>query len=136
MRLAPGENTIILTLNDSVTLDSPDFILIFEQGAGGRKTGCVLGTDLSEYPTRNNEFIITVKTDPDPTSAEVQLIDKTHRYYVYEIADASGFDFDNISDLTEMEGEVEKGVAHYIETAEAHKYFRNTRTAVKSYNGG
>lgn len=135
MRLVPGENTIILTLNDSVTLDSPDFILIFES-ALGRKTGCVLGTDLSEYPTRNNEFVITLMADPDNSDAEVQLVDKTHRYYVYEIADASGFDFDNIGDLTEMDGEVEKGIAHYIETGVTHKYFRNTRTTSKSYNGG
>lgn len=134
MRLAPGANTIILTLNDSLTLTSPDLILIFERM--GTKTGCILGTDLSDYPTRNNEFVITVQANPDPTAAEVQLIDKTHRYYVYEIADATGFDFDNIGDLTEMEGEVERGIAHYIETPADHKYFRNTRTAVKSYNGG
>lgn len=133
--LSIGTNTVILTLNDSVTLSNPDFVLVFVEDQTNEVSACKLGTDLSTDQERYNQFTITVKSDPVALNAEVKLKDMFYRYFVYEVADAGDFDFDNINatDLTTLSGLIEQGKMKYVTTPTAHKYYKNRREPVKSY---
>lgn len=135
MRLVPGANTIILTLNDAITLADPEYVLVIQEQHNKKKVACKLGSDTSDYPARYNRFTLTVQASVDPLLAQVTLKDKTHRYYVYEKADADAFDFAGVDDmdLEDITGLVEEGIVQYItpETAPAH--YKDLPESVESY---
>lgn len=137
MLLQAGVNSnVILTLNESKTLDSPEYIIVFVNDSTEKKVACKLGTDVSAYPTRFNQFIITVQADPEPLDAEVQLVNYgSHKYFVYEMADADTFDFEGVDDmdLDDIDGEVERGIMKYMTTEETRAYYANVRQSVKTY---
>lgn len=135
LTLSSGANSIILTLNDSITLSNPEYVIVFEEGHRGKKVACKLGTDLSDYPERFNKFTITLNADPDPLSAEVTLKDLSYRYYVYEMADADSFDFEGIddTDLDTIDGMVENGKAKYVTAETSHNSYKDRRESVESY---
>jgi hypothetical protein len=137
MLLQSGANSnVILTLNESKTLESPEYVIVFVCDHPNTKFACKLGTDLSDYPTRANKFTITVQEDAEPLDAEVSLANfGFYKYFVYEMADATEFDFDNVDDLDldTMDGEVERGKMKYITTEDARAYYANLRQSVKTY---
>lgn len=137
MLLQAGVNSnVILTLNESKTLDSPEYVIVFVCDHPGTKYACKLGTDLSDYPTRANNFTITVQASANPLLAQVTLNNYgSYKYFVYEMADADTFDFSAIddTDLEDISGEVERGKMKYITTEEARKYYANLRQSVKTY---
>lgn len=135
IRLVPGANTIILTLNEAKTLVNPEYVLVLKEKHNKTQVACILGEDLSEYPERFNKFTLTITEDPDHTDAEVSLKDLTHWYWVFEMEDASEFDFDNIAtlDIDELEGEVERGVCQYITTPTSHTSYKDRAASTESY---
>lgn len=137
MLLQAGVNSeVILTLNESKTLASPEYVIVFVCDHPNTKFACKLGTDASEYPARFNQFTITVTAGATPEDAEVELINYGfYKYYVYEMEDAGDFDFSAVDelDLDTMEGEVERGKMKYITTEEARAYYANLRQSVKTY---
>lgn len=137
MLLQSGANSnVILTLNESKTLETPEYVIVFVCDHPNKKFACKLGTDNSDYPARANKFTITVTEPADPLAAEVSLTNYGfYKYFVYEMADASTFDFTSIdeTDLSTIDGEVERGKMKYITTADARAYYANLRQSVKTY---
>lgn len=137
MRLQAGANTnVILTLNESKTLESPEYVIVFVCDHPNKKFACKLGEDQSDYPERANNFTITVQAGADPEAAEVALINYgSYKFYVFEMEDASEFDYENVDDLdlTTMEGEVERGIMKYMTDEETRKYYADVRQSVKTY---
>lgn len=133
-----GVNQIILTLNEKVALVSPEFVMIIENDTTSKKVACKLGTDLSSYPTRYNKFNLTLKTSPVAANAEVYLVNsRSHKYFVYEYADADTFDFSGVDtlDLSTIESKlVESGIMEYITDEQEINYYRDQRLSVKTYH--
>lgn len=135
MILESGANTIILTLNELKTLDAPEYVIVFQCISTAKKVACKLGTDLSDYPVRNNKFTLTVKTSPNPLNAEVNLETyRSYKYFVYERVDADVFDFAGIDsvDLDTLTGEVERNLMDYITEDTDLDYYKNIRTSITS----
>lgn len=134
--LEAGANNVIVTLNESKTIEVPEYIFIFVHDDRSYKRACKVGAELSDYPERYNKFLITVTEDADPQASEVELTKGFHHYYVYEIEDAGDFDFENVDtlDLETMEGLVECGKMKYIEDPEELEYYRNMRQSIQAYD--
>lgn len=135
MLLESGANRITVTLNELKTLDSPEYVLILVNDSTKKKIACKLGTELSEYPERSNQFTVTVKSGPVALNSEVTLSAGFHKYFIYEKADADAFDFAGVDDmdLREIEGEVENGKAFYSVTASETAYYKDRPSSIKSY---
>ena len=136
MVLSLGSNQIIVTLTELVTLENPEFVLIIVNDSSNKKVACKLGTELSQFTGRYNKFNLTVKTDPNPLSAEISLVNPgDHKYYIYEIEDADSFDFENVNslDLDTMDGQVERGICKFTQTPPVVKYYKNNKESVKTY---
>ena len=137
MILTSGLNTVQVTLNELVTISSPEFICIFVNDSTSKKYACKLGTDLSSYPDRYNEFEITVSGNPNPLLSEVDLYNqKSYHYFIYETADASTFDYAGVDtlDLRTMTGLVEQGKMSYLINPSDLMFYKDLRTSIKTYN--
>lgn len=133
-----GQNFLTFTLNEKVTLTNPEFILILVNDFTYHKFACKLGTDLSSYTDRYNQFLVTVNDSADPLLAEVDLHDYGfHKYYVYETADADTFDYNNVDtlDLDTMTGLVEQGKMEFLKPEIELPYYANVRTSINHYGG-
>lgn len=131
-----GANHLVFTLNEKVTITSPEFVLILSNDMTNQQVGCKLGTDLSGFPTRFNQFNVFVNDNPVALNSEIELADYGfHKYFVYEMADADTFDFAGVNslDLETMEGLVEQGKIQYLTPEETIKYYANRRASIKSY---
>lgn len=135
MLLTLGANTIIVTLNDSKTIDIPEYVLIFVNKDTNKKVACKLGTDLSSYPERYNKFSLTVNTIPNPLLAQVNLKEGDHRYYVYEMVDADSFSFSTVDtlDISTLSGQVEEGIMKYYSEPAEYSNYKNNPSSIKSY---
>lgn len=134
--LTDGINSdVVVTLTENVSLTNPDYIFIFVNDNTGKKVACK-AVDVSAFPTRYNQFSITVKTNPAPLSGEVYLDNYGFfHYYAYEIASANAFNFNTVDtlDLETMTGLLEVGKMKYITTETAIPSYANTRSSIKSY---
>lgn len=131
-----GSNNLVFTLDEKVTIASPEFVLIIQNDMTNQQVGCKLGTDLSGFPTRFNRFEVFVNNNPTALDSEVELADYGfHKYFVYEIADADTFDFAGVNtlDLDTMTGLVEQGKIQYLTPEETIKYYANRRASLNSY---
>ena len=138
MLVYTGVNNLIFTLTEKAALTNPEFVLIIVNESTKKKVACKLGTDISSYPTRNNEFVVTVNSSPDPLLAQVKLVNEgSHRYLVYEMADADTFDFSGVNtlDLQTLTGEVERGRMNHKVTHGETKKYKTTAESVKTYHG-
>jgi len=136
MTIRLGENYLFFTLNEKVTLSNPEFVLIATNDFTKKKVGCKLGTELSAYTDRFNEFLVTVKDSPVPLDAELGLHEYGfHKYYIYEMADADTFDFDNIDtlDLNTLTGLVESGKMNYLKPLPELPHYKNTSSSIPHY---
>lgn len=135
MLLEPGANSIILTLNDSITLSNPEYVLVIVEDFRNKKVACKLGTDLSDYPDRFNKFTLTVKASPVAANAEIELKDLSGKYYVYEMADADTFNFAGVNtlDLETLDGLIEQGKVRYITPVTDPEHYADTRPSSESY---
>lgn len=80
-------NSFVVTLTESVSLESPNFLFVFEH-LQKRKIYAIVLTDISSYPERFNEFTLVEPTDLD-FECEGQ-----YDYTVYEQASAVNIDPD------------------------------------------
>jgi hypothetical protein len=137
MLLNLGANSIIVTLNERKTLAVPEYVLVLVNEDTRLKTACKLGTDLSEYPDRNNKFTLTlVASDPDPLTAELTLDNYGNfKYHIFEKVDADAFDFENINttDLADITGEVEVGKAEYVRPSVTVENHAESKASIKAY---
>lgn len=130
---ASGENTVEVTIDEKITLTNPDIIFIFQNDTTFNKVGCLVGNDLSQYPEHGNIFLINNTTNPDPERAEIELQMGKGKYWVYEIADASDFDFENI-DTTGLT-ELENGKYDYPLTVSSIPTYKTVVSEASIYNG-
>lgn len=75
-------NTLTFSLAELQTLNSPTFLLEFINEVTGAVETCI-APDVSAYPARFNEFIVTENDTPDNLNAEVNL--PLAGYYIYKI---------------------------------------------------
>lgn len=132
--LETGANTVVVTLNEKVTIADPEFVFVFVNDNTGKKVACT-ATDTSTNTTRYNRFSITVGVST-PLQGKVLLDDYGfYHYYVYQSADASTFDYTNIdtTDLRDLTGLVEEGKAYWKATAPSYNSYKDVRTSAKSY---
>lgn len=101
-------NTITVTLNELTTISSPRYLFEFKSDQTHDFTYTLVGTDLSAHQERFNQFVITEKTNPDNSAAEVELSVGEYEYKVYQLTSvqAAALDFNNIdtSGYTCVEG--------------------------------
>ena len=131
-----GINYPIFTLNEKVTLTDPEFILICKNYFTKKQSACKLGLDSSSDLTRYNQFELTVTSDPNNLNSEIALDEfGFYKYFVYEIADADTFDFDNVDtlDLETMDGLVETGKILYENVPVERESYVNTTPSRKVY---
>lgn len=86
IRIVKGElsNDLILTLTEKQTLTNPYFLFYLTHDMTGASASFI-SEDISDYPDRYNEFIVSEKSNPDRTAGEVELIhDGSYTYKVYE----------------------------------------------------
>ena len=136
MNIQSGVNYLPFTLNESITIDSPEFVLILVHDDTKKKYACKLINDISEYTERYNQYLVTVKTSANPLLSELNLETYGfHKYYVYEMADADSFDYNNVDDLvlSELEGEIEQGKIKYLKPSTTTPAFKENLTSIKSY---
>lgn len=143
--LEPGANTIVATLNEKKTLASPVYVFMFQNESNLKWYACT-NTDASAFPTRYNEFTITVKTSPNWENGEVNLNGYgTYRYYAFEVEDTSGINYttlinaaknaESADDLvpTYFTTLVERGMMKYISEEESHNYYKNVKQPINQY---
>lgn len=97
-------NDVFFTLNESVTLSTPFFILEIQSKATNASKLMWLNTDLSVNPVRYNKYVIT-EVDPDDEDLEdqkVNLLEGMHNFYVWETAV-------EVLDLASATGVIESG---------------------------
>lgn len=136
MIIRSGENTLTFTLTEKVSISNPEFILIIINDFTYKKTACKLGTDLSSYTSRYNQFTVTVNDDPTALNAEIGLHEYGfHKYYVYETADADTFDYANVDDLDieTMTGLIEQGKMNYLKPVDELPSYANVRNSIQHY---
>lgn len=79
-------NTCIFTLNESVTISNPNFILQIESKVNLKSKIMWLNNDISLNPMRYNEFIINEvnKIDEDLEDMKVFLNEPSYNWYVWQ----------------------------------------------------
>lgn len=79
-------NNVVFTLNESVTLDSPSFILEIESKVDYSNKLMWLNNDVSLNVERYNEYIIEMvdKIDEDLENMKVYLNEGEYNFYVWE----------------------------------------------------
>lgn len=135
MEIRLGENYLTFTLNEKVSISSPEFVLILRNESTKAQYGCKLGADISLYTDRYNLFLVTVISSPTALNAELGLEHHgQHRYYVYEMEDADTFDFAGVNtlDLMTMTGEVEQGKVSYLKINPDLPHYINRQAAIIS----
>lgn len=124
-------NTVVATLTEKCTLESPVFLFRFVNDETKIEYSCIVA-DISEFPTRYNKFSITEKTDPTITERRNGNIELPkagfYHYYIYEQESDSNLDYT----LATTEVEVGKlKVPGDSRTVESYTPANNTN---KSYN--
>jgi hypothetical protein len=134
--LITGQNTVTVTLTEKVTIPNPKFVFVFVNDNTGRKVACT-STDLSINTVRYNQFKLdVVTTTPNPLINEVEFDDYGfYHYYIYEIDDATTFDYANINttDLRTLTGLVETGKAYWSASVTVNYYYKDIRTSIVTY---
>ncbi len=134
--LITGGNTITVTLTEKVTIANPQFVFVFVNDNTGKKFACT-STDISPNTDRYNMFDLTLTTTiPNPLLAEVEFDDYGfYHYYIYEIDDATTFDYANINttDLRNLTGLVETGKAYWSAPVTVNYYYKDIRTSIVTY---
>ena len=133
--LVSGSNTITVTLTEKVTLPNPQFVFVFVNDNTGKKFACT-STDSSTNTTRYNKFNINVVTVSNPMNSDVELDDYGfYHYYIYEMDDATAFDYANIdtTDLRTLTGLVETGKAYWSAPAIVNYYYKDIKTSIVTY---
>ena len=134
--LITGQNTVTVTLTEKVTIPNPKFVFVFVNDNTGRKVACT-STDLSINTVRYNQFKLdVVTTTPNPLINEVEFDDYGfYHYYIYEIDDATTFDYANINttDLRTLTGLVETGKAYWSAPVTVNYYYKDIRTSIVTY---
>lgn len=128
-----GDNYVVVTLTEKITLSNSDIIFVFENDTTFDKQACLVGSDLSDDSTIYNEYLITVTDNPTPLNSEVNLQRGDGKYWAYQIADASSFDFDNI-DTTGLT-ELENGKYRYNLTSTTDATYKAVVSQSSIYNG-
>lgn len=130
-----GSNTSFFTLEENRTINNAEYVFVFVNDNTGKKVACT-STNLSTDVTRYDKFTLTVASSAIPASGYITLDDYGfYHYYVYEIADASTFDYANIdtTDLRDLTGLVEKGKMKYKASDTSYTYYKDIRTSIKTY---
>ena len=134
--LLTGVNTVTVTLTEKVTIANPQFVFVFVNDNTGKKFACT-STDISPNTDRYNQFdIILTTTTANPLLAEVEFDDYGfYHYYIYEIDDASAFDYANIdtTDLRNLGGLIETGKAYWNSPKVVNYYYKDIKTSIVTY---
>lgn len=123
INLVNGNNTIVLTLTEKTTLSFPIFLFRFVGKQNGVEYVCI-SSDISGFTYRYNEFIIKVKTSPNPLLGEINLtIGDEYDYYIYEQSSPTNLDYTLSTKL------VEQGIMNYrVDNGERIEYERTNTT--------
>jgi len=130
-----GSNTADFTLEEKRTINNADYVFVFVNDNTGKKVACT-ATNTSSYTDRYDRFTLTVASSNIPASGYINLDDYGfYHYFVYETADASTFDYNNIdtTDLSTLTGLVESGKMFYSTSSPTRNYYKENRTSVKTY---
>lgn len=114
-------NSVILTLTEKVTINNPYFLFEFTHDQTNTVSYCI-STDLSIYPNRYNQFMITEKNNPNALNGEVNLI--YTGYYKYKVYAQSSSTNLNPSNANEL---VEQGKAFINNIASTDSYYGETK---------
>ena len=105
-------NTVVVTLNEKATLNSPVFLFQFTNNETEEST-TVIGTDVSSFKERYNKFTITESATEDRVNGTVKVRpDGIWNYTVYEQESLTNLD------VTLATGIVETGRCYVTGTEE------------------
>lgn len=97
-----ANNTLVMTLTEKSTLTTPYYLMKLVNDTTRQVKTVVLSSDLSEYPYRYNEFILTESSSEILTSGTVELKPTGFwSYWVYEQASSTNLSVDGATGLVE-----------------------------------
>lgn len=122
-------------VEESRTIQDPDFIFVFISDLTGKKVACGASGDLvDDFWT---QFNITVQASgEDPELAQISLDHYgEYHYYVYESSDMTAFDFVNIdtTDIRDLTGLLNEGKMKYFPPDSTDNYYKDVSSSVKAY---
>jgi len=103
-------NTIVLTLNELTTIDTPYYLFKFVYCSDYNNIKYFVCTDTSLYLTRYNKFNIIESSTEDPLNGTIELNPGMWDYYIYEQVSATNLDPDNAGNLVEQGKVIVEGV--------------------------
>lgn len=122
-----SSNSIICTLTEKVSIESPVYLFEFENELTHIKYYCI-AADISIYPERYNNFIIVDKVSPNPLLGEIQLIDLGfYNYTVYQQHSTTNLD------PTDTLGILEIGKMKFITPATSIEIYNAQPSSIKVY---
>jgi hypothetical protein len=127
LNLTKGESSenIVVTLDEKKTLAAPYYLFVFENILTRDEVKFIKGQadDLSDYPTRYNEYTI------DTSDLFDEYLDGEWNYRVYEQESDSNLD------PAEATGEVERGKMNLNKATPSSYITYNEPVSNKAYNG-
>lgn len=80
-----SQNVVVLTLTEKTTLTNPNYLFSFENG-NTREVTNFISTDLSQYKSRYNEFLITETgtTFVNLTASTINIKPGMYSYTIYQ----------------------------------------------------
>lgn len=94
-------NTLIVTVTEKVTIETPVFLLWLKSDVTHEETSCIV-TDTSSFPERYNSFSVTETDEPDNLEGEISLSENGfYHYEFYEQSDEENLDKANATTLLE-----------------------------------
>lgn len=141
--LRNGVNNVVVTLTEKSVLPTPTYVFLFVNDNTSQKFLCYK-TDISAYPERFNQFSLNVLTGlavPTWTIGQLKFDrDGFYHYYIYEIADPSGLNYQTLvdADLRDYVPNyfttlVETGKMKYIVSQVADNSFIDVKEPGKDY---
>jgi hypothetical protein len=95
-------NIIAVTLTEKCTLESPVFLFRFVNDES-QVEYTFIAPDVSDFPTRYNQFSIVETESPDTLHGEVHLPDADfYHYFIYEQSSNTNLDYTLATTLVEV----------------------------------
>jgi hypothetical protein len=90
-------NTIYPTLLEKTTISNPRYLFAFMNKETMEFKYCLV-TEIGTHLERNNEFVVTLNSNPTPTSGQVNLVEGDYIYTAYELTSvqAAALNFNSI----------------------------------------
>lgn len=119
------DNTLIVTLQEKVTLTSPYYLFVFTSDVTQEKV-IFLQSDISEFPERYNEFLITETSGTQiPSSGTIEFLPiGSWTYKIYEQSSSSNLIEANAGNL------LETGQAKVLGTNESYDTHQQSNTYI------